>query len=211
MMPWLTAGVILLVIILLSRLRLGGHAAYYGGAAGLWLKIGPFRMQVYPHRPARKKKSPKTEQKPAETSRPSAMGRVNVRQLYALARRLLPLLYEAAGRLRRKIRIGPVRLNVRVGGEDPGSAALAFGQLNGLIGVLFPLLERNFDCRDCRVRTEPSLEETRSSAEGELTVSMTLGQLVIVAVWFGAALLRLLPELRRSGTDQTPSKQKKAV
>ena len=95
--------------------------------------------------------------------------------------------------------------------RTPGSAALAFGQLNGLIGVLFPLLERNFDCRDCRVRTEPSLEETRSSAEGELTVSMTLGQLVIVAVWFGAALLRLLPELRRSGTDQTPSKQKKAV
>ena len=117
MRPLLILALIAAVLVLLSLIRLGVWASYRSGVLTLRGKVGPVKLTILPQKekkPAKKKPKPEKSAEDKPKKQP--------KELLALARRALPVALEAAGRLKRKIRVDRLFLDVTVGGEDPAAA-----------------------------------------------------------------------------------------
>ena len=112
----LILGAVLLALGALLRLvRLGALAEYSAAGLRLKLKVGPLRLMLYPRKPKRPRrkagKSSRREKKREERPQPELGGGP-----LALVKRFLPLIAEAAGRFRRKLRIDVFQSSRYVGG-----------------------------------------------------------------------------------------------
>ena len=115
---------------------------------------------------------------------------------------VLPRILDAVGALKRRIRIDDVDLTLIWGGSDPASIAIGYGRANAALGALWPLVENNFKVKrrslDIRMdygRTEPAVEVTAA-------FTLTLGQVLTLAVWHGG---RVLIQWVRSGRPARPA------
>lgn len=206
MRPWLVPLMILAALYLLSRLQLGIMGQVMDGSFRAWVKAGPIRIQVHPsgrkqagseaHKKrgrceghGRKDQAESGEKSGAASLLSETLGEMSPAQFPALARCFLPVIGRAAGQLTDQIRVGPVHLDIYAGGDDPGDTALLYGGINGALGILFPILEQDFDCKDCHIRTAAAFQSERTMITGDFDISMTLGQLLLFGLW----LLRTLP------------------
>lgn len=172
---------VFLVLFLLSLIRVGGEAEYTADGALVRLRVGAFRVQVYPvRRPKREKKAKKERKKPEKAQSEPKPGAP-----MELARRFLPLVGEAAGALKRRIRIDRLFLDVTAGGRDAAAAALSFGRINGAVGMIWPIFEQNFDVRDHRIRTAVDFQSSGLIVSLSAAFSARLGQLISFAVRYG--------------------------
>ena len=115
----LILGAVLLALGALLRLvRLGALAESSAAGLRLKLKVGPLRLMLYPRKPKRPRrkagKSSRREKKREERPQPELGGGP-----LALVKRFLPLIAEAAGRFRRKLRIDVFQLEVTAAGAGP--------------------------------------------------------------------------------------------
>lgn len=194
---------VVLLLFLLSLIRIGGEAECSAHGALVRVRLGALRIQVYPvRRPNGKKKAPKKRKKQEKVE-----GEPKPEQgaPLELVRRFLPLVGEAAGALKRRIRIDRLFLDVVAGGQDAAAAALAFGRINGAVGMIWPVFEQNFDVRDHRIRTAVNFQSGRLTVFLSAAFSARLGQLVSFAVRYGLKFFACY----RSG--KTASKQKEAI
>ena len=157
----LILGAVLLALGALLRLvRLGALAEYSAAGLRLKLKVGPLRLMLYPRKPKRPRrkagKSSRREKKREERPQPELGGGP-----LALVKRFLPLIAEAAGRFRRKLRIDVFQLEVTAAAPDPAAAALCFGGANAFIGMIWPLVEQNFNVKERRLRTRVDFDAER--------------------------------------------------
>ena len=129
MIGWIILAAVVLLFVVISLIRLGGRAKYDADGFYAYVLVGPAKIQLYPAKP-RDKENPKKEKpkkekqkkekpKKAETDsgeeKPGTLGRVL---------KLLPVVGEAAGSLKRKIRIDHLVLTVIWGAEDASAAVL---------------------------------------------------------------------------------------
>lgn len=179
-------AVVLLVLFLLGLLRVGGGGEYSAQGLTAWLKLGPFQIKVFPLKKKEKKKKPsKTKkaqpkpQKPAE-EKPKQGGTLTQ------VREFLPLICEAAGALKRRIRIDKLYLDYTLPGkEDAAAAAMRFGYSNAAMGMILPLFEQNFNVKERRVRTAVDFNADSPKIYVYAVISARLGQLVSFALRFG--------------------------
>lgn len=179
-------AVVLLVLFLLGLLRVGGGGEYSAQGLTAWLKLGPFQIKVFPLKKKEKKKKPsKTKkaqpkpQKPAE-EKPKQGGTLTQ------VREFLPLICEAAGALKRRIRIDKLYLDYTLPGkEDAAAAAMHFGYSNAAVGMILPLFEQNFNVKERRVRTAVDFNADSPKIYVYAVISARLGQLVSFALRFG--------------------------
>ncbi|MGN8897395.1 DUF2953 domain-containing protein [Flavonifractor sp. HCP28S3_F3] len=196
----LILALIAVVLVLISLIRIGIQVIYVPSGLTLRLKLGPVRMTLLPRKEkkqSKKKKEPKTAA--AEEGKRDVLGQI---------RRGLPLIAEAAGRLKRKVRLDRIYLNVTAAASDPASAALAFGGVNAAVGMIWPLVEQNFNVRDRRIRTRVDFEATRPTASLDAAATLTIGQTVVLAIWLAPRLPQALGTERKKQTDTV---QKEAV
>ena len=131
--------VILVVFWLISLIRVGARVRY--GKAGLFVFVlaGPKKIQVLPTKP--KKKKPKKEKRP-KNEKPDQGEKHNKTLIESkpgtLSRlmKLLPVIGQACGALKRKIRIDDLELDLVWGGSDPAAIALGYGQANAALGKI---------------------------------------------------------------------------
>lgn len=194
---------VVLLLFLLSLVRVGGEAEYSAQGALVKVRVGAFRLQVYPlRRPKGEKKVKKKRKKPEKTAEePKSMPGAPLE----LVRQFLPLVGEAAGALKRRIRIDRLFLDVAAGGRDAAAAALAFGRINGAVGMIWPVFEQNFDVRDRRIRTAVDFQSDRLTVFLSAAFSARVGQLVSFAVRYG---WKFFARYRRV---KAVSKQKEAI
>lgn len=192
MTVWIVLGAIAAALVLLSLIRVGGTVEYSRSGTLVHLRAGPLRIQVYPPKPRKKsgekkpkrakKKSPKPEEEQPE---PKPGG-----QLSAL-KAVLPLVADAAGQLRRKVRVDRLLLDVTAATADPAMTAMAFGGINAAIGMIWPLLENNFNIGERRIRTKADFNLTEPEAYLYGAFSLRLGQAVLLALTLGIKFLKL--------------------
>lgn len=193
------------VLVLISLIRLGVQVIYVPSGLTVKVKVGPVRVTVLPRR---KKKRPKQERKEKEKEKgqPERSGGDVLGQI----RRALPLISEAAGRLRRKVRLDRIYLDVTAAAPDPASAALAFGGVNAAIGMIWPLVEQNFNVVDRRIRTQVDFEASHPAASLDAAATLTIGQAMALAVWL-APKLPQITGAEHQKKKRTDSVQKEAV
>lgn len=176
--------VLIILFFLLGLIRLGGGAEYSAEGIKAHVRVGPFRFQVFPgkekgEKKERKKKPKKKKPPKEEEPKPKAGGPVE------LVKAFLPLVCEAAGELKRRIRVDALRLDYTAGGRDAAQAAMTFGGSNAAIGMVVPLIQRNFDLKEYRVRTAVDFNAKRPTIYVYAAFSARLGQLVSFGLRFG--------------------------
>ena len=189
MTVWKVLLVILVILWLISLIRVGGRVRW--GEAGLfaYLLAGPLKIQLFPGKPEeekpKKKQKPPKEEKPKE-KKPGPEGRPG-----ALSRlmQLLPVVGQACGALKRKIRIDDLKLDLIWGAGDPAAAALGYGQANAALGMLWPILDNNFKVKRHSFQIGMDYGRTQPAVELEAALTFTVGQIVTLAVHYGVKAL----------------------
>ena len=202
MTVWIVLGAIVAALVLLSLIRMGSTVEYSRSGTLVHLRAGPLRIQVYPPKPRKKsgEKKPKRAKKSAkpqeEQPEPKPGGQLDT------LKAMLPLVADAAGQLRRKVRVDRLLLDVTAAAPDPAMAALGFGGVNAAIGMIWPLLENNFNIGDRRIRTKVDFNLTEPEAYLYASFSLRLGQAVVLALTLGMKFLKLW-----SGRNQEQTKK----
>lgn len=207
MIGWIILGALFLLLLVLSMIRLGGKVKY--GPEGFYacVFVGPVKIQLIPSKSKdskqNTKKQPKKEKKRAkdktaeQQEKPGMLGRVA---------ELLPVIGEAAGALKRKIRIDYLNLNVIWGASDPASAALGYGKANAFLGMIWPILDNNFRVKKCDWHIDVDYGKTMPEFTADAAITISLGQLVSFVTQYG---LKLFINWRRSGkASQYDGRQK---
>lgn len=186
---WIVAGV-LLILFLLSLIRVGGMVDYAAGGLTVRLLAGPLHMTVFPF-PKRKKERPKKEKKEKPDQAPGPDEKAPGGSL-DLIKEFLPLVTDAAGSLRRKIRVDRLEMDLTVGAPDPAMAAIAFGGANAALGMLVPLLENAFQIKERRLRTAVDFNAKVPVVAIRAALTLTIGQGAAFALHFGIRALGIL-------------------
>lgn len=190
------AGVVL-TLFLLSLVRLGGGVKYSQDGLYVRLRVGRLSFLVYPRRKKEKREPPKApKEKPGEKPKQEPEKEREYGGPLELVKRYLPLVCEAAGELKRKIRVDTLWLELTMAGENAAAAAMAYGYANMALGMLWPLLEQNFEIRDPRVNTRVEFETSAPTVYINAALSLRLGQLVSFTLRFGWKFLRLYLQTR---------------
>lgn len=186
MTGWIVLLAIFAALVLLSQIRLGGHAAYTAEGVSVVILAGPVRVRVFPPDPNKKQKKGKKREKPA-----AAEKHEKKQQGGTLGRlmELLPAVSEAAGALKRRIRVDHLNLTVIWGAEDAASAAIGYGRAYAALGIIVPLLENNFKVKKCDIRAEVDYGRTVPEVTADAAITMTLGQLISFVMVYGGKLL----------------------
>lgn len=202
----MTALVVILLILAaligISLIRLGGRAYYGSEGLTVYVIAGLARMKLFPinheKQQKRNKKNIKTQQPEPDTQERSGKSGTLNRVLP-----LLPIFVEAAGALKRKIRIDYLKLTVTWGAEDAASAAIGYGKANAALGIIWPLLDHNFRVKKCDWQIDVDYELSTPTFTADAAITITIGQLVSFAVHYG---IKVLLNLRKS-TGRSEEKQ----
>lgn len=195
---------VVVVLLLLGRLRLGGSVIWDGTELSVRARVGLLRLRVWPLPKKRRKAAPP---KPSQSAKPPDKPAAPRSDVLRLLETWVPLVCEAAGRMRRTIRIDLLELHLTVGGPDPGDTALLYGGANALLGMILPLFEHAFQVKKRRITTAVDFDAETIRADVRADVSLTLGQLIVFTFWF-------LPEAARrldKGGRTAPSNEKEAI
>lgn len=185
---------VLAVLWLISLIRVGGRVSY--GQAGLfaYLLMGPVKLQLFPMANASegnwrsKAKKPKKEKPPMAEKHKKEPGEGRPGTLSRLMK-LLPVVGQACGSLKRKIRIDELELEVIWGGTDAAAVALGYGRANAALGMLWPVFDHNFKVKRHSFKISADYGRTEPAAELRAAVTMTVGQMMTLGVHYGVKAL----------------------
>lgn len=204
--------VILAVLWLISLIRIGGRVRY--GQAGLFVTAlaGPLKLQLLPAKPKKKKKQ-KKEKKPVEPPAQAEKHKKEPKpgQPGTLSRlmKLLPVVGQACGSLKRKIRIDDLELELIWGGTDAAAAALGYGRANAALGMIWPLFANNFKVKRHSFQIGMDYGAAQPMVELQAAVTMTVGQIVTLGVHYGVKALVVWIKSGKSARKKAVEEPKK--
>lgn len=209
MMVLLVLGIVILALVLVGLIRVGVQVEYAQNRLEVRLLAGPVKITLFP----RKAKRPKPDKKPKRAKTKQAKPKKappTAGEILALVKQLLPVAIDAAGRLRRKIRIDAFYLDLTVASADPAKAAVNYGRLNGAIGMLWPLVEQNFKVKEWRIRTWVDFTTEYPSVYLRAAVTLTIGQILSLGIRVASRVLPILIK-PKDGKQSRQETQKEAV
>ena len=180
---YIVGGLVALIFLLLIS-RVGIHLVYRPERKLLRVRLGVFFKTIRLDEPrAVKPKRRKKEEKPKR--------RRSFEEIMELARAAL----HAAGRLAKAVKVHKMEADVIVGGDDPADAAISFGRLQIIWYSMAPLL-RHCQITPAAVRFYLDFDAPKTTAQGELKLSVRVGALLGILLKFGMATLKMrkLPE-----------------
>ena len=200
---------ILLVLFLLSLIRVGAWVEYSENGLLAKLRIGTFFIQLFPVKPKKKKDSKKTGKKKEKKTtqlaeKPKRGGSLT------LVREMLPVVSNAAGQLKRRIRIDDFRLDLVWSAPDPAACAMGFGAANAAVGMIWPLVAQNFHVKDHRIRTAVDFEQGKPTVYLLAMATLTIGQGVSLGLRVGLQLIKAYLRTKKENKVST-NQQKEAV
>ena len=207
MIVLLILGIVVLVLALISLIRVGVRAEYVQDRLAVRLLAGPVKITLYPRKAKkpRKAKGHKAQPAPKEEKKLPPL-----EELIPLAKQLLPMAAEAAGRFKNKVRIDLFDLDVTVASTDPVRTALNYGKLNMAIGMFWPLVEQNFKVKEWHIRTRMDFVAQHATAELHAAATLTIGQIIVLGAWAAARVLPILSQ-QKKGKKSPQETQKEAV
>lgn len=195
---WIIFGCVVLVVFVICLVRIGGLVDYSESGLLVVFQVGPLRFPVIPAAEKNKSKKKQADNGQKKTEK----NKRNVGETVQMVKRYLPLIGDAAGRLKRKICINHIFLHLIWGSMDPADAALGYGAANALLGLLWPAIEHNFNIKkqEINVDLDYTLASPVISVKAQLT--MTFGQLLALIAGLGYKALKIHLGLSREKTDE---------
>ncbi len=197
MRPLCAAAAVLLLLILLMQMRLGVRAEYRAGGLTAWVRLGAFRLRIFPWKREKKTSKGRPAEERARRTEPDRSLAQRAGGALDYARAFLPIALEAGGQFRRKLRVDKLELELTVSASDPADAALRYGQANAALGCAWGALLAAFDVKDGRAAAKLDLEAGGCTLYALVSLSLKLGQMLRLGAYFGVKALRALLAVRR--------------
>ena len=202
-------GAIALILLLIGQIRIGGEAEYSETGVLVCIRIGPLRFTAYP---AKKK----TQSEPPKEKTAAPDGEKSLKEkvggTLSLLRELLPLAAEAAGELKRKIRIDLLVLHLTwASKDDPAAAAMGYGAANAAIGMIYPIFDQNFKIKESDVGVALDYEAEQPLVYVKAILTLTISQGVSFVIRYGIKALSIWMKGRKRPADPQNVKKKEAV
>jgi len=217
--------IILAVLWLLGRIRLGGWVRYDENGLAVKVLAGPLRFTVFPRKPLSEaeKAARKAREGKKRAKQEAKKARAEARKAKKKARRgekrpgeepekkggalpplldLLPLAAEAAGGLKRRIRIDELTVHLTWAAEEPAQAALGFGRANAVMGMIWPLLDHNFDVKKHDLGVQVDFNRSSPDVMCRAALTMRLGQLLGFGLRLGCKLLAVWSRSRKGSVEK---------
>lgn len=203
------AGAILLA---LAVLPLGVRIRY--NDAGFVLKViaGPLKITVIPGRKKPKKQKVKQKKQKAVQTAESAgseerppqppKAQPEQKERGGSLTRFLPLVklgLKFLGDFRRKLRLDNLYLRLILAGDDPCDLAVNYGRIWAAVGNLMPQLERLFVIKKRDIQVECDFTATELCVVAHLDITITLGRLLVLALYYGIRILFEFLSIKRKG------------
>lgn len=201
-------GILILLAVLLSRIRLGVRLTWEPGSLTAEASIGPFRIRLYP--PAQRKKNTTQSPAPKEAAQPqqkkhAAFPKPTAEDLRLALETLLPPLRRALDRTRRGIRVTPLEICVTVGGEeDPAAAAQLYGWLHTTVWTIMPVMEQLVRIPEPAIHIGIDFDADTTVSSGKIGIFLTLGTLVSVAFRIGIPVIKFLTAYMKRSQNANP-------
>jgi len=196
---------VLVLLFLLGQLRVGIRFLYDEQGPRLWAKAAGFSFALYPAPPKKEKADKKKTEKPAE----ERSVREKVGGALDYGKQLLPIALQAAGQFRRRLRVDLLHMELTVGSEDPADAASVYGAACALLGALWEPLVEAFHVEDGSAKVRLDFQQPEMLLHVTMQMTLKLGQLVRLVIYFGFRTLRAVLAVRRGRTAD--AKTRKAV
>lgn len=213
--------IVLVVLWLLGRIRLGGWVRYDGDGLAVKVLAGPLRFTVFPQKPLSEaeKAARKAREEKRRAKKEAKKAKAEARKAKKKAKRgekepekkggalpplldLLPLAAEAAGGLKRRIRIDELTVHLTWGAEDPAQAALGFGRANAVMGMIWPLLDHNFEVKKHDLGVQVDFNRSSPAVMCRAALTMRLGQLLSFGLRLGFKLLAVWSRSRKGSVEK---------
>lgn len=194
--------IVLAVLFLLSRVRLGGQVKYGQDGLLVKLRLGLLKFTVFPG----KKKEPKKKKKEKESDAGAELEKKDEGGTLTLVKALLPVAAQAAGELRRKIRVDHITLHLTWRSDDPMKYAMGYGYANGAVGMIWPLLDNNFNIKKRDIQIDALYEPGEPTIRIDGALSLTVGQGLSLALRLGIRFLRVYYQHKGKKSEQKEAK-----
>ena len=187
------------VIALLAVLPLGISATYDCDGPLVCVVAGPVRIPVYP---MKKKEKKKKEKKPVkkEKKQPAKKKAAPAKKKGGDLAAFLPLVETALKFLAdfgRSLRINLLELHITMAGGDPCDLAVNYGKAWAAVGNLIPRLEQLLVIKKRQIRVDCDFTGSKNLVYGALTVTITLGKILYLAVRYGLRALRQYLQIKK--------------
>ena len=202
---------VVIVLFLIGQIRVGCKAEYDQNGVQVFVRVAAFHIQVFPLKKKTGEKKPKKAKKPKKEKKPKQPVPMKEKIGGALGyvQTLLPVVIKAVGYFFKKLQIDTLRLRLVAGSPDPADAAKVYGTASAALGALWQPLTQAFDVKDGHARVDLDFESDRMTIWAAASLSIKIGQIIWLAVYFGIwALVRFLKERKRQKNEK---KLRKAV
>ncbi len=179
-------GVLIGLAALLLWSRAGVKIVYGPQGLTVRLRLGVFRLRLWPARKKKekqkkvKKERPPKEKKPSEPKPPTTWDEKKA---------LLKLGLRAGGQFWRAVRVDRLTLRVTLAGWDAATLAARYGQAHAALGMLSPLLQNKVRRRDIRLWLDYRLPKTEASLV--FAASVRVGRVLLISLSFLFSFLKL--------------------
>lgn len=193
---------LLAFLTLLNLLRVGVSAGYEAQAFSVSARVGPLTIPVWPRPSAEEPKKLKKEKPPKEPKAPQEQTKekeLDFDTILALAK----LALKAAGSFRRKLTVELFRLVFVAGSSDPYETAMQSAYVQAALGSLRPLAERALHIQERDVQVGADFTADKPRIEARLTLTIRIGQIVVIGVVFGVGYLKLMLQKKKAAKAQT--------
>lgn len=176
-----------LALFLIGRVRVGCQARFSVEGFFLWVKLGRFRIKVFPvkprgeKKPKKPKKPKKKEPKKPRKERPPTPLPEKIGGALEYAQALLPVVLEAAKGMWHSFRVDTLELELTVGSPDPADTAMLYGRANAALGALWYPLTNTFHVKDGTACVNFDFDAQSMTVYAFAAFSLRLGNIV----WIG--------------------------
>ena len=202
-------GVILLLLLLLSFLRIGA-VVRFGDTLTAQVCAGPVKLTIYPKKAGKKKAEEKpkeekpAEEKPKKEKKKPKLPKPTLEDIVDLLHTAFTALKKTLWRVCKRLRIDPLELTVIFGDRDPAGAAEKYGMANAVMWTFMPKLEELFYVPDPSLHLRMDYDAPSTRARGIVGVSLRICDLFAIIftllIPLGMWFLRFKKAHRGEGT-----------
>ena len=200
--------IILAIIILILVIPFGVSLAYEEEELSVAARVLCFNIGIIPGRDKPEKpekvKKEKKPKKPKDEAEDEEKPKKDIKYLLKpdVIIKLLKLLIDTLSRFRKKLTVNNFKLHLVVASDDPCDAAIMYGVVNTLLGILQSKQGRAFKVLKSDVQTAVDFESSDLAADVALTITISLGRILAVAIIAGFGFLKIIKNAKREYTDR---------
>ena len=191
MLPWIILVIILVLICLLLRLKVGARVVF-GDELKAWVKLGPLMLQVYPLVEKKKEKPKKEEKEKKESAEKKEKTARNITfdAVWQLIHELIPPILDTLERVRKGLHIDRLELHLMISDLNPAVAAQRYGKMNAVIWPLLAAVENVITVEQWNVQLDLDFASHKTKVDGELILTMRLHHGVRILLVDGMKILK---------------------